>query len=198
MTARTQHKSGRSPQPSFPDGLIIVSPVGGVPANLCRAVAESVTVLFGCPTRVASLVTDIAFAFDRDRNQYHSTPILEALAAAAPAACHKILGLTEGDLYIPILTYVFGEAQLNGRACIVSTSRLAEDIIADNRGLERRLIKEAVHELGHTFNLRHCEERTCIMHYCRGVRDVDRKARDFCRHCRVMLSDEIRNLSAAS
>jgi len=114
---------------------------------------------------------------------------------AAPDDSSKILAITDKDLFIPILTYVFGEAQLNGRASIVSTSRLAEEITADERGLERRLVKESIHELGHTFNLRHCEEKSCIMHYCRGVRDVDRKASDFCRYCRVMLSDEIRNLS---
>ena len=198
MTERTTYKSGRSPQPSFPNGLIIISPVGEVPLYLCRSVAEAVVSLFGCSVKVESLLTDITFALDRDRNQYHSTSILNALAAVAPEKYHKILAITEEDLFIPILTYVFGEAQLNGRACIVSTSRLAEDIIADNGGLEARLIKEAVHELGHTFNLRHCEEKTCIMHYCRGVRDVDRKARDFCRYCRVMLSDEIRTLGAGS
>ena len=100
------------------------------------------------------------------------------------------------DLFIPILTYVFGEAQLGGKACIVSTHRLTEGLLADDPDgvFSRRLVKEAVHELGHTFKLRHCPERTCIMHYCRGIQDVDRKSERLCRYCRTLLADEMKRL----
>jgi len=98
------------------------------------------------------------------------------------------------DLFIPILTHVYGEAQLGGRACILSTYRFSEgpgpgaDIFRD------RIVKEGTHELGHTFNLRHCPDPTCVMHYCRGIREVDRKSNRFCRYCAVLLRDEMKKL----
>ena len=129
--------------------------------------------------------------------QYHSTPILQVLADKTPAHALKVLGIVDMDLFIPILTHVYGEAQLGGRACIVSTHRLKEGLFPSGNpdAVTDRLVKEAIHELGHTFNLRHCRDTACIMHYCRTVRDVDRKSDDLCRYCRVLLDDEIRRLS---
>ena len=66
------------------------------------------------------------------------------------------------------------------------------DVLASFR---QRIVKEALHELGHTFNLRHCPDQTCIMHYCRSIRDVDRKSEQFCRYCKVLLEDEIKRLA---
>jgi len=102
------------------------------------------------------------------------------------------------DLFIPILTHVYGEAQLGGKACIISTHRLQEGICT-NAGFKTyhcRILKEAIHELGHTFNLRHCPDHTCIMHYCRSIRDVDRKLERLCRYCRILLEDEIKRQAA--
>jgi archaemetzincin len=59
---------------------------------------------------------------------------------------------------------------------------------------EKRLVKEALHELGHTFNLRHCQDKSCIMHYCRNIRDVDRKSDQPCRYCKILLEDELKKL----
>ena len=100
------------------------------------------------------------------------------------------------DLFIPILTHVYGEAQLGGKSCIVSSYRLNEGHSAGllDRKYIDRVVKEAIHELGHTFKLRHCPEHTCIMHYCRNEEDVDRKSDQLCRYCKVMLEDEIKGL----
>ena len=71
-----------------------------------------------------------------------------------------MLGVTDRDLFIPILTYVFGEAQLGGRAAVVSTARLVEDVeLFGPQLLVERLAKEAVHEVGHAFGLLHCATR---------------------------------------
>jgi archaemetzincin len=114
----------------------------------------------------------------------------------APDGALKIIAITQVDLFIPILTHVYGEAQLGGKAAIISTYHLQEglDAAATNPAMHCRLGKEAVHELGHTFTLRHCPERTCIMHYCRSIQDVDRKSNHLCRHCRVLLQDELSKL----
>ncbi len=102
---------------------------------------------------------------------------------------------SQEDLFIPILTHVYGEAQLGGVASIISISRLIAYPTTDSidKG-QSRIIKEAAHELGHAFDLRHCEDSHCIMHYCRKIEDVDNKSDRFCRYCTVLLNDVIKLL----
>jgi archaemetzincin len=108
-----------------------------------------------------------------------------------------VLGIVTVDLFIPILTHVFGEAQLGGKSCIISTYRLKEGLFFSRNEppLVSRILKEAIHELGHTFKLRHCKEKTCIMHYCRSIEDVDHKSRHFCRYCDILIEDEKKRLA---
>ncbi len=175
---------------------ILVSPIGVIPPTVIEAVRLALHAHFGMPTAVRPLIREISFALDPARDQYHSTPILARLAQAAPPGAIKVVGLTEVDLFIPILTYVYGEAQLDGRACILSTSRLGQGLslgTADRRYLAR-VAKEAAHELGHTFNLRHCPDPLCLMHFCRNEADVDHKGERFCRYCSVLLRDALQVL----
>jgi archaemetzincin len=171
-----------------------VAPIGVFAPDLMTTIVETIERVYGLECHAAPLIDEIAFAYDPDRKQYHSTAILEALTAAAPADAFKVLALTREDLFIPILTHVYGEAQLGGTSCVVSTHRLAEGISMVNargRYLER-VGKEAAHELGHTFDLRHCPDAHCIMHYCRSIEDVDHKKSDLCRYCRVLLGDYLK------
>ena len=177
-------------------GHIVVSPIGEVDPALCDVVGEETGRSFGFPTRVVPLFEELAFAYDSERRQYHSTKILEKLAESAPPLTLKVIGIATVDLFIPILTHVYGEAQLGGKACIISTYRLRENPHPGKTrvSLKERAVKEAIHELGHTFKLKHCPEHTCIMHYCRSITDVDRKTSGFCRHCRVMMEDELKRM----
>jgi len=172
---------------------IIVSPIGDIPVWMSDTIAKGVRKFFGFSTRVEKILDDIFFAYDAERNQYHSTKILEVLAKNAPSDCIKIIAVTRKDLFIPILTHVYGEAQLGGTACIISIARLVAGLevqIADK--VRDRIVKEAIHELGHTFDLRHCEDEMCIMHYCRRIDDVDKKSNRYCRYCNIFLADSIR------
>ena len=177
---------------------IIISPIGDFTQELLDLISAEIKRIYAFPTEIQPLLTDIEFAFHPNRQQYHSTPILEKLARKAPAGAIKVLALTQVDLFIPILTHVYGEAQLGGKACIVSTIRLNEGHQSQNtqEPYLGRIIKEAIHELGHTFKLRHCREDTCLMHYCRNEGDVDRKSNQFCRYCKVLLEDDIKRLQA--
>jgi archaemetzincin len=171
---------------------IIISPVGKIPSWVCSIIMVGLTPIFGFKTEVFSVLDDIEFAYNADRDQYHSTLILDELEKRAPDHCVKIMAVTQEDLFIPILTHVYGEAQLGGRACIVSIFRLLEDAVADPHGKGRdRIVKEAAHELGHTFDLRHCDDSGCIMHYCRKIEDVDHKSERFCRYCTVLFNDSV-------
>ncbi len=180
-----------------PGYTLIVSPVGEFESGLVDTICAEISLIFGYPVQTASLIEDLEFAYDSGRDQYHSTPILEKLAESAPPDAIKVIGITSRDLFIPILTHVYGEAQLGGKACIVSTFRLDEGV---SKAVRRdiftgRAAKEAIHELGHTFKLLHCKDKRCIMHYCREIRDVDRKSDDLCRYCKVLLDDEIKRLA---
>jgi archaemetzincin len=129
---------------------------------------------------------DPEMAFDSSRGQYHSTAILESLLADGGNGTDHILGVAGIDLFIPILTYVFGEAQLDGRAAVVSTYRLDSSrygLPGDAPLLRDRLAKEAIHELGHTAGLVHCHHSMCVMRSSTYVEDIDLKSADFCPDC---------------
>ena len=175
---------------------IIISPIGDITADLLVPIGDEINRIYGYATEVVALLEDIDFSFQASRNQYHSTPVLEQLALSAPGDAIKVLALVEVDLFIPILTHVYGEAQLGGKACVVSTIRLNDgrSYLNTQEPFQSRIVKEAIHELGHTFNLRHCREHTCLMHYCRNAHDVDRKSDQLCRYCKVLLEDEIKRM----
>jgi archaemetzincin len=128
-------------------------------------------------------------AYDPRRRQHASGVILKWLLEAGPAG-GKVLGITDRDLFIPILTYVFGEAQLGGRAALVSIARLVEDVeLVGPQLLVERLAKEAVHEVGHAFGLVHCETERCVMGRSPAVGEVDEKSAELCAECRARLAE---------
>ena len=175
---------------------IVISPIGNFDSNLISLIGQEVHRIFGYRTQIRPLMQNVDFALDPSRNQYHSTSIIGKLAGLAPPQAIKMLAITRVDLYIPILTHVYGEAQLGGKACIISTHRLNEGLgMGVWEPFSLRVVKEAIHELGHTFNLRHCQSHTCCMHYCRSIKDVDRKSEQLCRYCKILLDDEIKRLS---
>jgi len=129
--------------------------------------------------------------FDVYRQQHSTERILRWLDIARPRQAHKILGVSDADLFTPVLAFVFGEAQLGGAAAVVSTARLAApEAVAHGAGPFRaRLVKEAIHELGHTFGLIHCAHRTCVMARSANLAQVDAKDDLLCHDCLVRLRE---------
>ena len=135
---------------------------------------------------VRTEILDSQFAVDHFRKQAHSTAILARLAQWPAEDGVTLLGVTEADLFVPVLTFVFGEAQMPGRAAIVSLHRLREEYYGlppDETRLEERLLKEAMHELGHTRGLRHCDDWRCVMTSSHAVEKLDVKGVGFCPQC---------------
>ena len=128
---------------------------------------------------------DPELAYDPSRGQYNSRTLLAQLLRDSDGA-ERVLGVAGVDLFIPVLTFVFGEAQLDGRAAVVSTQRLDNALYGlapDPALLFERLVKEAVHELGHTFNLLHCSDGRCVMASSTYVEQIDLKGERFCDRC---------------
>jgi archaemetzincin len=141
---------------------------------------------FRLRTRRREFKINLKDVFDPNRVQYNSSLILQQLIMKPPLNAEKILGVLDVDLFIPILTFVFGEAQLKGIGAVVSAHRLHNRFygLPENRELTNdRLLKEAVHELGHTFGLIHCLQARCVMNASTYVENIDQKSAEFCPLC---------------
>lgn len=166
--------------------------IGEGPADfdMLEAVRLHVGEEFGATVQLHTPGARPAGTFDPRRGQHSSREMLRWLLVRAPADGTRLLGITDVDLFIPVLTFVFGEAQLEGQAAVVSYARLVEG--DDRRLTTRRLAREAVHELGHTFGLVHClgpagtgrDAGPCVMSRSASVRAVDAKSMRLCPDCR--------------
>jgi archaemetzincin len=164
----------------------------GVGLDLVENLAASLARTFHTPCRIRPQTLEVDFAFDAARGQLHSTAILQRLERIADPGA-RVLAVTASDLYVPVLTFVFGEAQLEGACAIVSTARLREEFYGlppRDDLLRERLLKEATHEVGHTFGLRHCPDWSCVMASSHAVEVLDVKTADFCRSCRKPIAEE--------
>jgi archaemetzincin len=159
--------------------------IGAGPAE-AAALAEvrrHLAAVYGPPVRLRHPAARPQEAYDARRGQHSSTRILAWLAGQHREGPGKVLGLTDVDLFIPVLTFVFGEAQLGGRVAVVSTARLSGPGGAEAERLLPRLKKEAAHELGHTFGLLHCGQDSCVMSRSASLADVDAKGSLLCKDC---------------
>ena len=166
--------------------IISLVPVGRVERGHLESLAEGLAARLRVACWIRPDGLDGEFAYNPVRGQYHSTEILKKLLQDPPAESWRILGVTDADLYIPILTFVFGEAQLGDTGALVSTHRLRPEFYGmpkDPGLLQGRLLKEALHELGHTFGLCHCPDYLCVMSASHAVERIDLKQAGFCIAC---------------
>lgn len=148
--------------------------------------SNDVNVAFNTPVTVAQFHHDIALYFDPARKQYDANRILKLVHAEYSSQNIKTMGLFQVDLFIPILTYIFGQAEYKGNAGIASVFRLRNEqygMQGNERLLYERFRKVVIHELGHTFGLIHCHVPICVMRPGTYVEDIDQKKHLFCNKC---------------
>jgi len=165
---------------------IFLVPVKFSNTALLSSVVEELSHKFKGGIKIFDINLDINNSYSDERAQYFSTQIIALAIKKTDDLNGKVLILTEADLYIPVLTFVFGEAQLNGKHSIVSVCRLHEEFyseITDENLLKERTLKEIFHELGHNFGLKHCADWDCVMHSSTSIEEVDIKGNYYCKKC---------------
>jgi len=175
--------------------LACLLPVAGVAAADLDVMERFVAAYFGCETRRLEPVAVPPDAYDAKRDQYDATAILRAALPHCPPEATRLLVVTEHDLFIPMLTFIFGQAQVNGLAALLSLARLRQEYygLAPRRELfMERVLKEVLHEMGHTFGLVHCQDRQCAMALSINVTNIDVKRGELCAACARILEDRRR------
>src|SRR5271165_357799 len=167
--------------------LVHLLPVGKVDVSLLRDLRAKIPRCLHVDCEIFPANLDPAPSYHAERQQYHSSEILQRMQALVRPQDWRLLAVADLDLYIPILKYVFGEAQLGGPCAVVSTHRLHQGFYGLNHDedlLRQRLLKESVHELGHTLDLRHCQDYRCVMASSHSVEWIDLRESTLCGYCR--------------
>ena len=171
-------------------GKIILRPLAQIDSHILEALKQGLYQTFNCPVEIEAQIGSLDYAYDKNRKQYIAPKLLSALRSFKMEHRDRCLGIVDVDLYAPGLNFVFGEADIGSGGAIISLYRLRQECygLPQNEGIFRdRANKEAVHELGHTYNLSHCSDIKCVMHFSNSLADTDIKGASFCQKCKLTL-----------
>jgi archaemetzincin len=166
-----------------------ILPVGNVEAKNLLPIKEGLPKIFPkTTTRIFEESLPLPEnAYDKKRGQYRSNQILATVQAyALKTGLCRVLGVLDADVFVPELNFVFGEATFPGNSALISLWRLKPEFHGDHvdaKLLAERSLKEAVHEVGHTLGLKHCQRLSCVMHFSNSIFDTDKKQNLFCDEC---------------
>lgn len=161
--------------------LLIIQPFGHIESSVLKYLKKNLAPYFDEIT-VNEEIPVFDEAYNHYRQQYLVDPFLKALK---PIKADKVLGVVDRDLYAPNLNFIFGQAKINGKDCVIALDRLREE--SSRKVFLARVLKEARHELGHTYGLRHCPQKACVMHFSNSLGDTDVKKPALCKDCEHLL-----------
>lgn len=179
-----------APATDSPEAIrVLLYPVEDLRQVHLETASAALQEAYGAAVEVRDSASTPTGAYDARRKQYLASAFLEALDGISGEATGeaKLLAVTALDLYAPDLNFVFGQAQMGGRAAVVSVARLDPRFFGDEPDedlLAERLTKETVHEVGHCLGLRHCPNPRCVMHFSNSLADTDAKKAQPCDNCR--------------
>ena len=166
-------------------------PMGSVDDFLLRPLVDCIQEKCRLECSIVHRIREPTYAFNAVRGQYDSRLILKNLQQTSRRSGHLVMGITNFDLFVSILKYVYGCAQIGGRCSIISLYRLRpefHEMPPDPETLLSRVQKTALHELGHTIGLTHCRDRRCVMYSSANIEDTDNKSTGFCPTCAEIFS----------
>ncbi|MFQ5711964.1 MAG: archaemetzincin family Zn-dependent metalloprotease [Candidatus Geothermarchaeales archaeon] len=168
---------------------ILLQPIGEVPSRILEHLKHNLGIAFDpaeCTIAERQLPIPEA-SYNPKRGQYLSSNILRELAiSSTDLPFNRVLGILDADAYVPDLNFVFGEAQCPGKAALIALHRLRPEFYGEEANEDlffNRVLKEAIHELGHTLGFGHCGDRFCIMWFSNSIYETDRKTPRFCEKC---------------
>lgn len=175
-----------------------LKPVGDVEDRVLLFLAIQLKkVFYGASIKISEAIPIPISSYNSERDQYVSSLILdEVLSYFNPETEDKVLGIADVDAYSGNLNFVFGEAYVNGKAAVIYLKRLRPEFYGmgpDDGLFLQRVLKEAVHEIGHTLGLGHCEDPKCVMHFSNSIIDTDYKDYNFCEKCKKVVERALRN-----
>jgi archaemetzincin len=177
--------------------LFSILPMGCIPEIMIKSIAAHIQGYLDIDTDILPPSPVPAHAFDQKRLQYNAAHIIEKIEQKALRQQKRILGIVDVDLFIPVFTHVLGEARQGGEAAVISVYRLLEK--RDEKTpysplILERTAKIALHEASHLFNLSHCMDENCLMHFSGSLDDIDNLSFYFCRYCSAHLKETIGRL----
>ncbi len=177
-----------TPVDTSDEALLDLVPYGAIDPFALSVVAANLQAVVGLPTRIQSARPHPEDAFIASRYQFDAVKVATALGNEKDGARFR-MGVIQRDLCIPILTYVYGEAQLGGRAAVISFHRLQH---IDPKVSYERGAKIAIHEAGHLLGLEHCREPGCLMRFSKQLEQLDSLPIRFCPACEYEIARLLR------
>ena len=172
--------------------MIVLIPIGEIEEAILETLGRPLAEAFGQGTQIGVKMPLPQANYYHRRNQYLASPLLSLIPL--PDLGTRALGVVDVDIFAPGLNFVFGMADIAGRRALISLRRLRQEFYGlpqDQDLFLGRTLKEAVHELGHTYGLGHCLNPTCVMHFSNSLHDTDLKSWKFCPNCQEKVSRKI-------
>lgn len=171
--------------------FLYLIPFGKIDGKILEKLGGDLKKNFDLLTKIVSAIEIPDYTYNKDRKQHDGSKILQELKRLEFLDAEKILGICNVDLFSEDLNFIFGLAETPGNVALISLYRLSPKFYYKKLDLKvndweifyQRVLKEAVHELGHTYGLSHCPDTRCVMHFSNIISDTDTKQNSFCPKC---------------